>query len=1456
MVLGCFMLSSGNLSAQIYVNEDFSTFTDSILPPVPSGWKNEDSLSPPAGQIWRFDNPNPRTLQAPIDSNFAILDSDWYGIGANQDAYLVSPTFDASLATVVTLTFDHSRIGLGGDTSSVEVFDGSNWVEVANYHGQSFGSFPFPPNPLTRTESINISAQAAGISNAQVRFLYKGNWDYWWAIDNVSIFQPVPDDLATISVDSLASGCSLDSVQVYATVVNVGSTTINSFNMNYTVNGSGLVAEAANDTLAPGDTVSFMFSQLAPVGTAGNYDIDVYTFLRNDVNNVNDTATGIVQNLAVNNTFPYTEGFESGNGGWIAGGANSSWQLGAPSNTIINSAAGGTQAYVTNLTGDYNNSEQSFILSPCFDFTTLTQPQIKFDIWVETENFFDGAVIQSSIDGGATWSTIGGLNDGINWYNLSAFAITNFTGDTAAWNGSSPFTTPAGWALAERDLPTLAGQPSVRFRILFASDGSAIEEGIGIDNILIQEAPAIDAGIVELVRPSTNCQLGAADSVEVRIINQSAAAISGFGVSYELNGAAAVNETFTASINPGDTSNYVFTSTVNLSALGTYNLKTYTSLTGDGNATNDTLNSIIDNLLLVNTFPYAEGFESGNGGWVSGGSSSSWQVGTPSAPIINAAATGTGAYSTNLSGVYNNNEESFIESPCFDFTGITLPQIYMNIWVESESFYDGTILQSSIDGGASWQTVGALNDPINWYNGNANALFGPIGSGECWTGASPFSPTPGWVVASRSLSGLGGQPSVRLRFFFASDGSAQREGFAVDDIVIDEAPASDVAVLEVIAPSSSCGLSASDTVSVLLTNVGSGVLDTIPVTYTVNGVSPYTDTIFAIVNPGDTIVFTFDTSYDFSAAGTYRIFAQSSVSGDPNLFNDSASLDVQNTINTLVTLPYNENFDGPGFISGAGGNNAGSAFGNGWFTIPDVPEFAWGVRNIPTASGGTGPDTDHSSTGNFIYVESSNGGIDDVAELHSPCIDLTGTIAPQMEFWYHKFGGNMPTLFVDVFDGNDWIEVDTILGQTHASNTGAYMRRNVSLLPYAGSVIQVRFRSGGKNDFSNDMAIDDFSVFEPSSTDAGISAITGLSGGCGLSAADSVTVTIVNAGSNPIDTVPVGYTVNFGGLVLDTSFVTIPPSGSVNFTFATTVNLSTAGNYFIDAFTLLVGDGNSSNDTASSTIVSEPTLAYPYSEDFETSNGGWTASGTNASWAWGAPTAPYISNAGNGTNAWVTNLAGPYSNNEDSYLESPCIDLTALTADPRLEFLHSYLTEECCDEGWVELSTDGGQNYSKILTSTTAINWYNDSTPQLWNDSSVAGSGNWQVASTDLTGAAGNIVKVRFAFSSDFSVTADGFGVDSVSIDLSIGIEDTKQSEKVLSIFPNPSKGQFILRAELGESYDITILSASGRMVYDQRISFNTSRDRMIDLSAQAKGLYFIRLQNEQEMITKKVIIQ
>src|SRR5688572_11052900 len=89
-------------------------------------------------------------------------------------------------------------------------------------------------------------------------------------------------------------------------------------------------------------------------------------------------------------TFPYSQNFENGAGGWVSGGTNSSWALGTPTGSVINSAASGNNAWTTGLTSTYNSSENSQVVSPCFNFSGLTgDPDFEMMIWRNCEAGWD-----------------------------------------------------------------------------------------------------------------------------------------------------------------------------------------------------------------------------------------------------------------------------------------------------------------------------------------------------------------------------------------------------------------------------------------------------------------------------------------------------------------------------------------------------------------------------------------------------------------------------------------------------------------------------------------------------------------------------------------------------------------------------------------------------------------------------------------------------------------------------------------------------------------------------------------------------------------------------------------------------------------------------------------------------------------------------------------------------------
>lgn len=199
-------------------------------------------------------------------------------------------------------------------------------------------------------------------------------------------------------------------------------------------------------------------------------------------------------------TYPYYEGFESNNGGWVSGGTASSWAWGHPNKAIISDAGSGNNCWLTGglSSNSYNDSEDSWLMTPCFDFTTLSNPQVSFKILWETERNFDGAVLEYSLNGGNTWTILGSQNSnntcaGENWYNNGSIRYLGFT---TGWAGTIKPTSGSclggdgigRWATARHTLSALAGQPSVRFRFRFGAGSTCnVYDGFAIDDFQINE---------------------------------------------------------------------------------------------------------------------------------------------------------------------------------------------------------------------------------------------------------------------------------------------------------------------------------------------------------------------------------------------------------------------------------------------------------------------------------------------------------------------------------------------------------------------------------------------------------------------------------------------------------------------------------------------------------------------------------------------------------------------------------------------------------------------------------------------------------------------------------------------------------------------------------------------------------------------------------------------------------
>ena len=145
---------------------------------------------------------------------------------------------------------------------------------------------------------------------------------------------------------------------------------------------------------------------------------------------------------------PYLDGFELQDHGWTAANIpQNSWTYGeVDPEEFPKDAASGTWAWYTDLPAP-ERAENSWVLSPCFNFSEYYRPMVSLDIKRSLNRDRDGAALQYTLDNGMNWTTVGGVEDGgLNWYN-SQNIVPNIGSEKIGWTGESgqELTEDADW---------------------------------------------------------------------------------------------------------------------------------------------------------------------------------------------------------------------------------------------------------------------------------------------------------------------------------------------------------------------------------------------------------------------------------------------------------------------------------------------------------------------------------------------------------------------------------------------------------------------------------------------------------------------------------------------------------------------------------------------------------------------------------------------------------------------------------------------------------------------------------------------------------------------------------------------------------------------------------------------------------------------------------------------------
>ncbi len=368
-----------------------------------------------------------------------------------------------------------------GNVVTARANDTVSWSPLFAYNLATYPGTVTPVKSLSLTDLVrqtnkNFStATQVSFGQNDTSLIAAPDYGNGLTIDNFRIYTVVNDAALSGIVSPLPNNCGLASPGPLTVRVHNGvNHTLYNIHLYYSLDG-GATFSGTVDSIAPKADKDYTFPQNINMAQGTTHSLNVWLTEAGDSYTANDTISNYhFRNSQIITTYPYLENFEAGDGGYYSDGFRNSWKYGTPASGKINKAASGVKAWKTNLTGNYNNLEVSYLYSPCFDLSGLTSPMLSFSIASDIENcgstLCDAGYMEVSYDG-VTWTKLGSVGMGTNWYD-STFNVWNTQGFTR-------------WHVASIPLPQPGAGYTTHFRYVLAADPGTTYEGIAIDDIHI-----------------------------------------------------------------------------------------------------------------------------------------------------------------------------------------------------------------------------------------------------------------------------------------------------------------------------------------------------------------------------------------------------------------------------------------------------------------------------------------------------------------------------------------------------------------------------------------------------------------------------------------------------------------------------------------------------------------------------------------------------------------------------------------------------------------------------------------------------------------------------------------------------------------------------------------------------------------------------------------------------------
>lgn len=357
----------------------------------------------------------------------------------------------------------------------------------------------------------------------------------------------------------------------------------------------------------------------------------------------------------------------------------------------------------------------------------------------------------------------------------------------------------------------------------------------------------------------------------------------------------------------------------------------------------------------------------------------------------------------------------------------------------------------------------------------------------------------------------------------------------------------------------------------------------------------------------------------------------------------------------------------------------------------------------------------------------------------------------------------------------------------------------------------------------------------------------------------SVSMWVKNVGLRDLYNIPVSYQVDALPIVSENVPGLLVIGDSVQYTFATTANIATAGNHTIRTWVNMLNDLNRNDDTSSTQMnVLAPVVAtLPYVQDFEGAvfpPNGWRVLNPDNGVKWQKTVCMSGATFGN-THAAYMDFYNYNTIHQQDDFETLQFNLAPVTTDSVIMFFDiadAYRTDkEDTISLWV---TD---NCGQTFNATSFKRWG----AQL----ATVGASNtifspnqinqWRREQVDLSAFKGSKIFVRF---NAINKNGNNFFVDNINVVTKNATPlSTPQAnlQEALQVFPNPVKDILHLHWNAAStavlSYQLTDIT--GRVVLSAQGNISQSNDIQIDLQQLSKGFYTLAVQQGNNHSTIKL---